>query len=287
LRCWGVSVSPMGSWSQSDRHGAPAGIWRPEQVAVPPRRAPGEAHLVRVRLRDRPGSLAAVSARLAAHGVDVLRLEVLGREDGFAIDDLLVSGPGLADALAGFGSDVDVLAHRPGVELRDPGLAMAAACCSLTAAVNEREAYRQLLAASLGLVFAEAGFVIARHGYGVLRPMASTVPGLPALDDQRPSLVRSALSSAECLTADGRVPWVDESYRELLPRGSVAVVPGGEQPFVVLALVRDDTAPFVSAELDRLAALVEVAVGTLALHGLIEAGGAARAVAAGRAAPLR
>jgi len=260
----------MSSWSQSASDTTPAGIWRPERVEVPRRRAPGDAHLIRVRLRDRPGALAAITARLATHAVDVLRLEVLGREGGFAIDDILVAGAGLSAALAEFGSEVTVLADRPGVELRDPGLAMAAACYSLTTAGNEREIYRQLLSASLGLVFAEAGFLCIRQGYGVLRPMASTVSGLPALDDQEASLLRSALWSGECLTADGRVPWVAPSYRDLLPGGTVAVVPGGAEPFLVLALIRDDAAPFVPAELDRLAALGEVAVGTLARHGIVE-----------------
>ena len=257
----------MSNWSPSASDTTPAGIWRPEHVEVPRRRAPGDAHLIRVRLRDRPGALAAITARLATHSVDVLRLEVLGREEGFAIDDILVAGAGLGAALAEFGPVVTVLADRPGVELLDPGLAMAAACHSLTAAANERETYRQLLSASLGLVFAEAGFLCIRQGYGVLRPMASTVPGLPALDDEEASLLRSALWSGECLTADGRVPWVAPSYRDLLPGGTVAVVPGGTEPFVVLALIRDDAAPFVAAELDRLAALVGVAVGTLGLHG--------------------
>jgi hypothetical protein len=215
---------------------------------------------------------------LAQHGVDVQRLEVLGREGGFAVDDVLVTGQGLDAALAELGPDVTVLAHRAGVELGDPGLAMAEACRSLTVAGNDREAFRQLLSAALGLVFAEAGFVSVRHGYGVLRPMASTVAGLPALDDRQPSLVCSALWSGDCLTADGRVPWVAESYRDLLPDGTVAVVPGGDpEPFLVLALIREDTAPFVVAELDRLAALVQVAVGTLSLHGTAESKLAARA----------
>jgi hypothetical protein len=260
----------MSNWSPSDSNVTPAGIWRPERVEVPRRRAPGDAHLLRLRLRDRPGSLAAITSRLAMHGVDVLRLEVLGREGGFAIDDLLVSGAGLGAALAEFGPEVTVLAERRGVDLVDPGLAMAEACCALTAAGNERETYRQLLAAALGLVFAEAGFVSLRQGYGVLRPMASTVSELPALDDQQASLLCSALWSGDCLTADGRVPWVPSSYRDLLPEGTVAVVPGGAEPFFVLALIRDDNAPFVTSELDRLAALLEVAVGTLALHGVAD-----------------
>lgn len=256
----------MSSWSASDSGGVSAGSWQSELVANPPRRAPGAAHLVRVRLHDRPGSLASVTAALARHGVDVLGLEVLARDDGFAVDDLLVVGVGLHAALAELGAEGAVLAERPGVDLRDPALAMAAACRALTGADNQRDAYGRLLAAALGLVFAEAGFVALRQEFGILRPMASTVPGLPALSDDRAPLLRSALASSERLTADGRVPWVAASYRERLPAGSVAVVPGNDELPFVIALVREDTAPFVARELDRLAALVEVAVGTLSLH---------------------
>ncbi len=251
----------MSSWSPS-ASSQPDGIWRPELVEVPRRRVPGDAHLVRLRLRDRPGSLASISARLAGYGVDVLRLEVLGRDGGFAVDDLLLTGEGLASALDDLGSDVTLLAHRRGVDLADPGLAMAGACFELARAANARETYRRLLAAALGLVFAEAGFVSVGDGHGVLRPMAATVNGLPALDDREASLLRSALWSGDCLTADGRVPWVADSYRELLPAGTVAVVPAGRE--TALALVREDAAPFVATELERLAALGSVAVATLA-----------------------
>ena len=55
-------------------------------MTIPGRSAPRGARLVRLRVRDRPGSLAVVTGHLAAHGVDVLSLEVLTRESGFAID---------------------------------------------------------------------------------------------------------------------------------------------------------------------------------------------------------
>jgi hypothetical protein len=200
--------------------------------------------------------------------VDVLGLEVLAREDGFAVDDLLLTGPDLPGALSELGASFLVMAHRPGVDLLDPALAMASACRSLTAGTNERETYRQLLAAALGLVFAEAGFVSLRHEHGLLRPLASTVAELPAIRDEDGPLLRSALASGERLTADGRVPWVAVSYRERLPGGTVAVIPSRGEPSFILALVREDTAPFVAAELERLGALVDVASGTLALHGL-------------------
>jgi hypothetical protein len=207
-----------------------------------------------------------VASHFAAYGVDVVRLEVLGRDHGWAVDDFLVRGADLPTALRALGEDASVLADRPHVDLPDPALAMAAACAAVTAAANSREAYRQLVQAALGLVFAEAGFVCVPEPHGFLRPLASTDPSLPPIEDGGVSLLRSALASGECLTADGRAPWAPEAYRERLPRGTVAAIPGGDAGSFVLTLVRSDDAPFVSAELERLAALVDVAVGTLRLH---------------------
>ncbi len=121
--------------------------------------------------------------------------------------------------------------------------------------------------AALELVFAEAGLLCIRHDDGSLRVAASTEPELPALlDGSAASLLASALFSGEPLTADGRAPWAPPGYRDVLPTGAVAAVPGGSPPFLVLVLLRDDPAPFVAAELERLAALARVAIGTLQLH---------------------
>jgi hypothetical protein len=242
------------------------GVLQPELVRLPRTPVPPGARLIRLRLPDRPGSLAGITERFAAHRVDVLRLEVLSRGGSWAIDDFLVSGPGISDALADLGPDVVVLADREGIDLPDPGLAMAAACASVTFAETRRQAYARLVEAALGLAFAEAGFVCIRESHGFLRPVASTVAGLPVLEEDRASLLLSALHSGECLTADSRAPWAPAAYLERVPRGAVATVPGGDPPFLVLALVRRDDAPFVQAELSRLDALVTVAVGTLRLH---------------------
>ncbi len=197
----------------------------------------------------------------------MLRLEVLGREGGWAVDDFLVSGAGLPAALAELEPDVTVLANRPNVDLLDPGLAMANACATVTAAVSAREAYRQLVGAATQLVFAEAGFVCIREGHGFLRPLASTV-GRPT----RPRRLRHVAAAFRVLqrrVPDRRRPsavGAAPTFRGLLPGGAVAAIPGGVPPFMVLALVRADETPFVAAELDRLAALVRVASGTLQLH---------------------
>ena len=236
-------------------------------VQRPRPRAPKGAELVRFRLPDCPGSLAAIAGHLAAYEVDVLRLEVLGCQGGYAIDDLLLSGPGLDSALSDLPAPVSVLARRPGIDLRDPALAMASACASVTAAGDGKEAHRSLVRAALELVFAEAGLLCLRQDDGSLRIAASTEPDVPLLvDGNAASLLSSALYSGECLTADGRIPWAPPGYRDNLPSGAVAAIPGGSPASLVLVLLRDDPAPFVAAELDRLAALVGVAVGTLQLH---------------------
>src|SRR5262249_12264225 len=121
----GAKASPMTSLS---RLGNARAVREPLLVTLPPSPAPPGAPLLRRRLRDRPGSLAAITRHLAEHGVNVLRLEVLGREGGWAVDDFLVSGAGLPAALAELEPEITVLANRPNVDLIDPGLAMANAC---------------------------------------------------------------------------------------------------------------------------------------------------------------
>src|SRR5262245_17692079 len=183
------------------RLGSARAVREPLLVGLPPSRAPHGARFVRLRLRDRPREPAAITRHLAEHNVNVRR-EVLGRECGWAVDDLLVSGAGLAAALGDLEPGVSVLANRPNVDLLDPGLAMANACATVTAAVSAREAYRQLVGSAIQLVFAEAGFVCIREGHGFLRPLAPTGARLPVLDDGATSLLRSAFFSGECLTAD-------------------------------------------------------------------------------------
>jgi hypothetical protein len=49
--------------------------------------------------------------------------------------------------------------------------------------------------------------------------------------------------------------------------GRVLVVPAGLPPFLALALVRHDAFPFVEAEVERVQALLRVAVGILGALG--------------------
>src|SRR5580765_3491760 len=237
-----------------------------EVVAPPTLSAPEGVRLVRLRLADRPGSLAKVTELFALHEVDVLRLEVVAQEAGWATDDFLVKGKKVREALRVLGATdgISVLTCRDGVDLPDPGMAMAAACALVSFANSRRHAFRQLVHAALSLVFAEAA-VVSVLTDDWLRPVAATVAGLPVAPTEQASLLLSSLHSHQPLSADGRVPWTTApGWRDRLPKGTVACIPGG--PGLVLTLVRKDDTPFVDAELQRLAALVRVTLGTLRMH---------------------
>src|SRR4051795_5430403 len=177
----------------------------PEVVAPPTLSAPEGVRLVRLRLADRPGSLAKVAEVLAIHEVDVLRLEIVAQEAGWATDDFLVKGKKVREALRVLGASdgISVLTCRDGVDLPDPGMAMAAACALVSFANSRRHAFRQLVHAALSLVFAEAA-VVSVLTDDSLRPVASTVSGLPVALSEQASLLASALHSGQPLSADGR-----------------------------------------------------------------------------------
>ena len=98
--------------------------------------SPGEPQLVRLALPDRPGGLALVANRFAAHEVNILRVEVVEGGDGSAVDDLLVVGGNLALALEELGEDVEILGLREHAELPDPGIAMADALAGISGAAS-------------------------------------------------------------------------------------------------------------------------------------------------------
>ena len=204
-----------------------------------------------------------MTAHLAEHGVDVLGLEVVDRGRGCAVDDLLLSGDGARRRRSPtLGAAGIVLARRPGVDLRDPALAMAAACEAVSSAPQRpRRRTGASSRAALGLVFAEAGLVCVRREDGFLAVAASTVAG-PAGGRRRPRALAAHLGALQRRAPDRRRP------RAVGPAGAAATCcPAARSrssrpaPLVARArLVRDDHAPFVAAELDRLAALVRAAL---------------------------
>lgn len=58
-------------------------------------------YVVRVKLLDRPGALGQVASRIGAVGGDIVAVNILRRESGFAIDEFVIDlgGPHLVNLL--------------------------------------------------------------------------------------------------------------------------------------------------------------------------------------------
>jgi hypothetical protein len=226
-----------------------------------------EPQLVRLALPDRPGSLALVASRLAAHGVDILRVDVVQDGEGTVVDDLLVAGGDLATALVELEGDVEILGLREHAELPDPGLAMADALAGVSGAASLGAARHALLAASIELVAADSGVLLRDAGHGWLRPVAATAESLPPVRDDQRCLARDALARSRPEIAAPYESWAPAAYAVALGMGRVLVVPAGNPAFFALAVVRHDAFPFVEAEVERVQALLRIGVGILAALG--------------------
>jgi hypothetical protein len=194
--------------------------------------------LLRVATPDRPGGLAVFARCMAACGVDILSIEILGHEGSKAVADVLVHGGDLDRALRALDEDLDLLGRRSHGDLPDPALAMAQAC----GLVFGDRTPAALLEAAMRLVSADLGAVYVVAG-GALVEGAQTSAGLE-------SLAQQALASRQ------------PSFAEPAAGSSLAVVVG-DSPALVLAVARDQTFPFQAAEVDRLQALGRLALPVL------------------------
>ena len=195
--------------------------------------------LLRVTTPDRPGGLAVFARCMAACGVDILSIEILGHEGPKAVADVLVHGGDLDRALRALDEDLDLLGRRIHGELPDPALAMAEACGLVYA---DRSADALLLAAMRpGRRRRRRRSTGSRRRAG---PRARRRPaGLESLAAQSWSAARRAF--AEPRPA---------------PRWRCRSARGRE---LVLAVARGQTFPFQAAEVDRLAALGRLALPVL------------------------
>jgi hypothetical protein len=194
--------------------------------------------LLRVTTPDRPGGLAVFARCLAACGVDILSIEILGHEGPKAVADVLVRGGDLDRALRALDEDLDLLGRRSHGDLPDPALAMAEAC----GLVFADRSVDSLLLAAIRLVGADVG-AIYRVEEGGLVSAAEMTGGLEAL-------------AAQCL-ATGAAAFAEPAA------GSAMAMLLGEGPQLVLAVARAQTFPFQAAEVDRLSALGRLALPVL------------------------
>lgn len=141
-----------------DRHELPESEWSIASLVGPAAAGRADRGVIwrfRVRMDDRPGTLARIAIRLADLGCNVLGLSVIPVPGG-VLDEIMVrppadlTPPDLVDALRGEGCDCSPVAPASVRELRDAATATLAAA---SRAVNEparwSEVVRELVAADM------------------------------------------------------------------------------------------------------------------------------------------
>ncbi len=214
---------------------------------------------MRLELPDRPGSLAIVAGVLAGCGVNILRLEVVGQDDGNAVDEFLLEGGDLQLALFRLGPYVRVIERAPQSTLPDPGVAMAEACGRIAVAPSPERLREELLHRALELVRADDGVFFEPHRDGWLSPVAATVAGLGPVHLSELPHARTALETVRAIGTDAGESWAPRRYLEHLQGEAAALIPVGPSPRAVLAVFRTRPIVFASAELGRLESLAHFA----------------------------
>lgn len=207
--------------------------------------------LIRVQLPDVPGALGAVASALGAIGADILSVDVVERNSGVAIDDLVVELPKgrLPDVLitaAESVQDVEVDAVRPYAGVLDTH--------------RELELVEEVAGQpDDGLsIFTEGVPRIVRAGWAmVVGPGdegARTITASTAAPQLR-VLDLPWLPLARATVLDGEETWVPETWREL--GTELAATPLGK-PERVLLVGRPGGPQFRAAEVARLAHLAGI-----------------------------
>jgi hypothetical protein len=215
-----VRADQGGPWSEGARLGRP----RRQELAIP-----NDETLLRIRLPDRPGSLALVTGRLASYGVDIVRLEVVEREPGSVIDDLVVRGGDPVRALEELQPRIELLVAARSPAAEDAGLQMADICQRLVAAPDADALRAELLAGALRVAGATDGDLVP----------VSLPEVQEALEARRPALVQSGGSR--------------------FGDGPALAVPVGDPPALALLLMRRQRLPYLPVELQRVEALATLA----------------------------
>lgn len=209
---------------------------------------------VRVYLPDRPGALSAVTAALASHGVNILRLRVVSNDEGVAVDDLeLAAGTTheIETAMAAFPPDVSAITLGAG--LGDPVLAATRGLGAVATAPNRGIAEQRLAGWALSVLRADAASLVAvtesgaRHvsGAAFAPPASALLHMMGTVLEDRDALTVEAPSSADAFPFLG------------FGAAHAAFAPCGESRLLVAG--RRLAVPFAPGELERFAAFSEAA----------------------------
>ncbi len=221
--------------------------------------------VIRIAMPDRPGALSAVTASLAAHGVDIVRLDVVSHDGEAVVDDLLLAAKSAVDigsAVAGFLPEVVVKTFEglPG----DPTIEMGSGLRVIALAPTVSEAQVALLMGAANLLRADHAVLLTAGPRGEMDVTAATcdVPGLAA---SAAFAGRWALERVAPAAFPASPGWAPVEVQEALGASWVAMAPCGD--LRLLMVTRSSNVAFYSGELERLHAFAEAGHLILALRG--------------------
>lgn len=202
---------------------------------------------IRIRMADRPGALSAVGAALAAHRVDIVRLDVVSHEDGTVVDDLFLAGDdeaALDRATSSFFGDVEVRPLRGFAA--DPVVGIGAALGAVASATGKGEALAAIAEGVQRFISCDTVAILRGSGEGGYDILFGP-PGLPAISADATFAFRSLALLAELGTSE---PWAPPDFMAAFRAARVAAVPCG--PGALLLVGRHESLKFYSGELSRL-----------------------------------
>lgn len=216
---------------------------------------------IRVQMPDRPGALSTLATALAAHGVDIVRFDVVSTEAGSVIDDLYLAGPSaemIGAALASFRPDVLVRTFE--TEPREPSRVLAD---GLVETARARSSDAAVAAAAEGarlLARADVAAYLRATPDGDIRVLAgpSGLPGLTRADifagwwalSRQAAIAFRATAGLRWRGENEAWSWAPAHFQQALSSAWLALVPCGSADLLLAG--RSLNIAFYEGELSRL-----------------------------------
>jgi len=208
---------------------------------------------IRIRMADRPGALSAVGAALAAHRVDIVRLDVVSHEDGTVVDDLFLAADdeaALDRATSNFFGDVEVRPLRGFAD--DPVVGMAAALGAVAEAATTSDALAAIAKGVQRFIPCDT-VALLRRGDAACEVILGP-PGLPAISSDAAFAFRAATLPAEVGESE---PWAPPAFIAAFKAARACAVACGATDLLLVG--RHEPLKFYAGELQRLATYASAA----------------------------
>lgn len=226
---------------------------------------------IRIQMPDRPGALSAVATNLAAHGVNIVRLDVVAHGGSDVVDDLFLAAPqqeNIGNAIGSFQSDVVVRTFED--EVGDPTLEMGAGLGDIAAAADA--------GAALDLIRGHGRTLSRATHTGIFRAtpegkfLALGGPeGIADIEAAEPFAGRWVLHRQAAAAFPVPESWSTSAGLAPMEASWVAIAPLG--PFDLFVASRKLAIAFVTEELERISAFADAAGAILRLRGESQSGG--------------